>query len=99
MLEELQFVKKNKRLRSAHLGRRLVEGVRDSVGVPLIPIIKFTACALFGFAQEEPSPWHDPSPHTVQFVAVDEGVRLEVLDWGGMGRNIVLLASSQSIRK
>jgi pimeloyl-ACP methyl ester carboxylesterase len=31
----------------------------------------------------------------VQFVAVDNGVRLEVLDWGGSsGRNIVLLAGS-----
>ena len=36
--------------------------------------------------------WKDPSPHTTQFVAVDNGVRLEVLDWGGSGRPIVLLA-------
>ncbi len=37
-------------------------------------------------------PWRDPSPHQVQFVTVDDGVRLEVLDWGGAGRSIVLLA-------
>jgi non-heme chloroperoxidase len=36
--------------------------------------------------------WKDPSPHTTQFVAVDSGVRLEVLDWGGSGRPMVLLA-------
>jgi pimeloyl-ACP methyl ester carboxylesterase len=36
--------------------------------------------------------WRDPSPHSIQFVTVDEGVRLEVLDWGGRGRSIVLLA-------
>jgi non-heme chloroperoxidase len=37
--------------------------------------------------------WKDPSPHTVQFVTVDTGpVRLEVLDWGGSGRPLVLLA-------
>jgi pimeloyl-ACP methyl ester carboxylesterase len=36
--------------------------------------------------------WKDPSPHTTQFVAVDNGVRLEVLDWGGSGRPIILLA-------
>jgi non-heme chloroperoxidase len=36
--------------------------------------------------------WKDPSPHTVRFVNVDIGVRLEVLDWGGIGRPIVLLA-------
>jgi pimeloyl-ACP methyl ester carboxylesterase len=30
----------------------------------------------------------------VRFVTVDEGVQLEVLDWGGTGRGIVLLAGS-----
>jgi pimeloyl-ACP methyl ester carboxylesterase len=30
----------------------------------------------------------------VQFVTVEEGVRLEVLDWGGTGRTVVLLAGS-----
>jgi non-heme chloroperoxidase len=44
-----------------------------------------------GFAQHS-APWHDPSQHKVQFVTVDEGVRLEVLDWGGTGRPVVLLA-------
>jgi len=34
----------------------------------------------------------DPSPHKVQFVTVDEKVELEVLDWGGRGRPIVLLS-------
>lgn len=37
-------------------------------------------------------PWRDPSPHTVRFVTVEENVRLEVLDWGGTGRPVVLLA-------
>ena len=36
--------------------------------------------------------WKDPSPHTARFVTVDKDVRLEVLDWGGSGRPIVLLA-------
>jgi non-heme chloroperoxidase len=36
--------------------------------------------------------WRDSSPHSIQFVPVDEGVRLEVLDWGGKGRSVVLLA-------
>lgn len=40
--------------------------------------------------------WKDPSPHTVQSVAVDNSasgpVNLEVLDWGGSGRPLVLLA-------
>src|SRR5215469_9114511 len=36
--------------------------------------------------------WQDPSPHTVRFVTVEKGVSLEVLDWGGSGRPLVLLA-------
>lgn len=35
--------------------------------------------------------WHDPSPHTTQFVTVDTDVKLEVLDWGGTGQPLVLL--------
>ena len=34
----------------------------------------------------------DTSPHTVQFVTVDQDVKLEVLDWGGTGRPLVFLA-------
>jgi len=41
---------------------------------------------------QPPNSWQDPSPHTVQFVAVAQNVRLEVLDWGGTGRPVVLLA-------
>ncbi len=33
----------------------------------------------------------DPSPHTTQMIAVDKDVKLEVLDWGGTGRPLVLL--------
>jgi pimeloyl-ACP methyl ester carboxylesterase len=43
-------------------------------------------------AQE--STWQDPSQHRVQFVTLADGVRLEVLDWGGSGRPAVLLAGS-----
>jgi pimeloyl-ACP methyl ester carboxylesterase len=38
------------------------------------------------------TPWKDPSPHAVRFVSAGDGVRLEVLDWGGSGRAVVLLA-------
>jgi non-heme chloroperoxidase len=34
----------------------------------------------------------DTSPHTVQMVPVEKDVNLEVLDWGGTGRPLVLLA-------
>ena len=33
----------------------------------------------------------DSSRHTVQMVSVEKGVSLEVLDWGGGGRPLVLL--------
>lgn len=34
----------------------------------------------------------DTSSHTVQFVTVEPDVKLEVLDWGGTGRPLILLA-------
>jgi len=49
----------------------------------LCPIVDFVAGAFVGAT---------PSPHTVQFVTVDKDVKLEVLDWGGTGRPLVLLA-------
>jgi pimeloyl-ACP methyl ester carboxylesterase len=36
--------------------------------------------------------WLDPSPHRAQFIAVENNIKLEVLDWGGSGRPLVLLA-------
>src|SRR5262245_59115608 len=36
--------------------------------------------------------WRDPSPHRATMVNVDREVTLEVLDWGGTGRPLVLLA-------
>jgi non-heme chloroperoxidase len=41
-------------------------------------------------AQESAS-GHDLSKHKVQFVTVESGVQVEVLDWGGPGRPVVLL--------
>jgi Predicted hydrolases or acyltransferases (alpha/beta hydrolase superfamily) len=34
----------------------------------------------------------DTSPHSISFVTVAQGVRLEVLDWGGAGKPLILLA-------
>jgi non-heme chloroperoxidase len=36
----------------------------------------------------------DSSPHKVQFVTVEPGVRLEVLDWGGHGRPLIFLTGN-----
>ena len=43
-------------------------------------------------SSQRPASWRDPSPHTIRFVTVEKDVRLEVLDWGGSGRPVVLLA-------
>ena len=36
--------------------------------------------------------WVDPSPHAVRMLGVEPGTSIEVLDWGGSGRPLVLLA-------
>ncbi len=55
-------------------------------------LLLFSLAARVSAQAPEDPPWQDPSPHTVQFVTVEEDVRLEVLDWGGSGRPLVLLA-------
>jgi hypothetical protein len=55
----------------------------------IVSVLTAAACAAAA-----PTTWRDPSPHRVYFVTVDRDVRLEVLDWGGRGRPIVLLAGS-----
>jgi pimeloyl-ACP methyl ester carboxylesterase len=52
----------------------------------LIALTALFASGLHG--QDTP----DTSTHTVQFVTVDQDVKLEVLDWGGTGRPLVFLA-------
>jgi non-heme chloroperoxidase len=48
--------------------------------------------SLLGSIYTQSALWRDPSPHTAQLVSVDKNVRLEVLDWGGSGRPVILLA-------
>ncbi len=38
--------------------------------------------------------WRDSSAHSIRQVAVDTSVSIEVLDWGGSGRPVVLLAGA-----
>jgi non-heme chloroperoxidase len=59
---------------------------RVRLGGPLLAILLVESLGA------EAAPWRDPSPHTVRFVTAEDGVRLEVLDWGGAGRPVVLLA-------
>lgn len=43
---------------------------------------------------QEPVLWQDPSKHQLRSITVEDGVRLEALDWGGSGQAVVLLAGS-----
>src|SRR5713101_7130305 len=70
----------------AKAGRSMIN--RTLLGAIFLPIVSLVAhlCA------QESAAWRDPSPHHVQFVTVDGDARLEVLDWGGSGRPVVLLS-------
>jgi pimeloyl-ACP methyl ester carboxylesterase len=50
---------------------------------------------MFG-CQRGPASWRDPSSHRAQLVTVDKDVQLEVLDWGGTGPPVVLLAGLEN---
>ena len=54
------------------------------------PILLLTLAA--SLHSQQPTAWKDSSPHVIRFISVAKDVRLEVLDWGGSGRPIVLLA-------
>src|SRR5436190_20117058 len=49
-------------------------------------------CAVFVLHAEERRPERDPSKHQTKLITVDDGVQIEVVDWGGSGRPIVFLA-------
>ncbi len=38
----------------------------------------------------------DRTPHTIQFITVEDDVKLEVVDWGGSGRALILLAGANN---
>jgi non-heme chloroperoxidase len=54
----------------------------------LVAVVALSASELY--AQDQV----DNSPHTVQFVTVEPGVKLEVLDWGGSGTPLIFLAGA-----
>ncbi len=57
--------------------------------------VLYVLCVLLAVAtpaSPQQTEWKDPSPHATRFVTVEDGVQLEVLDWGGSGSALVLLA-------
>src|SRR5262245_20809652 len=69
-------------------------GPHAPITVCLTTLLAAVACGQASAVPDTPVAWQDPSPHRVQHVSVEEGVQLEVLDWGGTGRAVVLLAGS-----
>lgn len=61
---------------------------KQNVPITAIVMVLIGTCMF----PQEPA-WKDTSPHRVQFIRVD-AVQLEVLDWGGSGHALVLLAGS-----
>jgi len=47
-------------------------------------------------ATEESSWRRDLTPHKIQFVSVEDNVKLEVVDWGGSGPALILLAGGSN---
>jgi len=47
-------------------------------------------------ATEESSWRRDRTSHTIQFITVEDNVKLEVVDWGGSGRPLILLAGGNN---
>jgi hypothetical protein len=54
--------------------------------------IAIARCLLLSAACDSGVGWQDPSPRRMLLVEGENGIRLEVLDWGGSGRVVLLLA-------
>lgn len=67
-------------------------GVRPGTAMDFVITLVSIAGAVGAVAGQPGVEWRDPSPHRATLVTVDRHVTLEVLDWGGTGRPLVLLA-------
>jgi pimeloyl-ACP methyl ester carboxylesterase len=76
---------------TAYDARSHFERAVERPGVLGAPLAYCPLPSDFAQSKVERSVWRDTSPHNVLFVNVADGVRLEVLDWGGSGRPVVLL--------
>jgi non-heme chloroperoxidase len=73
-------------LRLTAMAKRPVPGRLSRVAI--FPLLVALVAPL---QSQQPAPWKDPSSHVNRFIPVGQDVRLEVLDWGGAGRPLVLL--------
>jgi hypothetical protein len=49
--------------------------------IPVL-LLSFGLCVTTSLAGQQRA-WRDPSSHRVRFITVEQGIRLEVLDWVG----------------
>src|SRR5215217_4795061 len=68
----------------------VVIAVRFAVMTGLAASLPFVIAASASTSAPQ-NEWRDPSPHKSSLVTVDSGVELEVLDWGGSGRALLLI--------
>jgi non-heme chloroperoxidase len=68
--------------------------MRSTLLVACLVVVGASVVTL-GFSSQTGA-WRDPSPHEVRRVTVDSSVQLEILEWGGSGPPVVLLACYQS---
>jgi len=75
----------------AAVARRL--GFAASATLAIVGVLLVLACLIVmpAVAAAQQAEWKDPSPHKTSLVTVEDGVQLEVLDWGS-GPAVVLLA-------
>src|SRR3954469_6587553 len=62
---------------------------RDALFLYLFAVLTGPLC--IKVAGQDVSRSDDTSAHNITFITVQENVRVEVLDWGGSGRPVVLL--------
>jgi non-heme chloroperoxidase len=74
-----------------YLKSRAVARILSAVLATALALLAHAGSTLDARTVQDPD-WHDPSPHAVLAVPVTPDMSLEVLDWGGRGRAVVLLA-------
>ena len=57
-----------------------------------IKVILVILVLIVGACSSQPKAGREASPYSVHFVTVEKDVKLEVIDWGGSGKSLVLLA-------
>jgi pimeloyl-ACP methyl ester carboxylesterase len=59
----------------------------------MLLFVSILTCSHMGAGQTaSTNNFRDPSPHHREMITVDQGIQLEVLDWGGTGRPMVFLS-------